>query len=263
MSNGEVWGSIGLAAVAACALLTGCGSGDEHGGHAATTTRAVSSVPPQRDSTGTTTSTAPEATVPVGEVPGNPAAAEALRPWVRDLVAGDVDQVVRKCWTIEPDNARRMYADTDGILAAVAQPGIDGQFAVSWRGPALTVSVKRGEIASGYACPRVAPAEATSTFNEADARYAVRRYLSRWVGKPVDPDDTEGRYPLVCAGSVLANNPGKLTGTTAFGDLTSNPTGISDVEVSVPVTNSSGVTRPVVFTATIQSEGYCLTDAVG
>lgn len=250
--------------VAACAVLTGCGdgdgNGDQHDGHtpagAPSATSALSQV-------SSTTSAAPTATVAIGEVPGNPGAVEALRPWVRDLVGGDIDQLVRKCWTIEPQNARDMYADKDRILAAVAQPGIDGQFAVIWKGPALTVSVKRSEIASGYACPRVAATGATTTFNEADARYAVRRYLSRWVGKPVDANDVEGKYPLVCAGSVLANNPGKLTGTTGFGDMTSETTGIADVEVSVPVTNSSGVTQPMVFMTTIESEGYCIKDISG
>lgn len=261
----EVHGPVALAAIAACALLAGCGTDDQHTGHA-TTSRATS-VATQPSSTSATpaatTSASPTsagATVSVGEVPGNPAAAKALQPWVRDLVGGDIEQLIRKCWTIEPDNARSMYADKDGILAAVAQPGIDGQFAVSWKGPVETVSVKRSEIASGYACPRVAPTGATTTFTEADARYAVRRYLSRWIGKPVDPNDVEGKYPLVCAGSVLANNPGRLTGTTAFGEITSKPTGISDVEVSVPVTNSSGVTQPMVFTVAIESEGYCIKD---
>lgn len=246
--------------VAACGVLTGCGAGDQHDGHTPTGTPSATSALSQA---GSPTSAAPTQTVAIGDVPGNPDAVKALQPWVRDLTGGDIEQLVRKCWTIEPQNARDMYADKDGILAAVAQPGIDGQFAVIWKGPALTVSVKRSEIASGYACPRVAATGATTTFNEADARYAVRRYLSRWVGKPVDANDVEGKYPLVCAGSVLANNPGRLTGTTGFGEMTSKATGIADVEVSVPVTNSAGVTQPMVFMVTIGSEGYCINDISG
>ncbi len=195
-------------------------------------------------------------------MPGNPNAATALTPWVRDLVAGDIDQLVRKCWTIEPTNARNMYADQPGILDAVAQPGLDGQFAVIWKGATRTVSVKRSEIASGYACPRVSPADDPAAFNTADARYAVHRYLSRWIGKPVDPNDAEGKYPLVCAGSTLANNPGKLTGTTGFkdSDITVQSAGPDQVEVSVPLTNSSGVTQPATFVLNIGQEGYCITD---
>ncbi|MRH92013.1 hypothetical protein GFY24_32025 [Nocardia sp. SYP-A9097] len=259
------YGAFGLVA---CALLSGCGTAaDEHAGHTSSVSPSVTSVVSQPSSTVAVTTTGaaagtsvPAASVTVGEVPGNPNAAKAVQPWVRDLVGADIEQLVRKCWTIEPQNVRSMYADKDGILAAVAQPGIDGQFAVIWKGPVQTVSVKRSEIASGYACPRVAPAGAASTFNEADARYTVQRYLSRWTGNPVDKDDVEGRYPLVCAGSVLANNPGRLTGTTAFGQLTSKSAGISDVDVSASVTNSSGVAQPMVFKTTIGPEGYCIND---
>ncbi|WP_330179105.1 hypothetical protein OHB26_21690 [Nocardia sp. NBC_01503] len=262
------YGAFGLVAMAVCALVSGCGPAtDDHAGHSSSASASVTSEAPQSSSSAAVTTTGgaagtsgPGASVTVGEVPGNPNAAKAVQPWVRDLVGGDIEQLVRKCWTIEPQHVRSMYADKDGILAAVAQPGIDGQFAVIWKGPVQTVSVKRSEIASGYACPRVAPAGATSTFNEADARYTVQRYLSRWTGNPVDKDDVEGRYPLVCAGSVLANNPGRLTGTTAFGQLTSKGSGISDVDVSVPVTNSSGATQPMVFKTTIGPEGYCIND---
>ncbi|QLY30447.1 hypothetical protein H0264_35920 [Nocardia huaxiensis] len=256
---GVVWGA---AAIVVCSVLTACGGSDQHAGHTTVTpnpSRALTSTAPQPSSTIDRTTT-PAATAPVGEVPGNPAAAAALRPWVADLLAGDLDTLVRKCWTIEPGNARAMYADEDAILAAVAEPGIDGQFAVLWKGPAVTVSVKRTEIASGYACPRVAPTGSAMNYNEADAAYAVHRYLSRFIGKPVNPADTEGAYPLVCPGSVLANNPGRLTGTTAFAAPTATRTDLGTAEVTVPVTNSSNVTQPVTFLLAVASEGYCLTD---
>ncbi|MCU1647192.1 MAG: hypothetical protein JWN03_7467 [Nocardia sp.] len=206
---------------------------------------------------------APAESVTVGEVPGNPRAAAALRPWVHDLIGDDIDQLIGKCWTIEPEHAREMYADKADILAAVAQPGIDGQFAVSWKGPVRSVSVKRAEIASGYACPYVDATGSVNSYTAADARYAVQRYLSRWIGKPVAADDIEGKYPLVCAGSVLANNPGRLTGVTAFGALTSKSTGDTDVEVSGPVTNSSNVTQPMTFSLSIGAGGYCINNISG
>ncbi|WP_067687060.1 hypothetical protein [Nocardia jejuensis] len=258
-----------LVALAACTLLTACNIDDDHAGLPETDSprgKSTTSVVPQPSSTTnvpvvtTTTTTPPPVTVAVGEVAGNAKAAAALEPWVRDLVSLDLDQLVRKCWTVDPDVAREMYADKDGILAAVAEPGIDGQFAVSWKGATETVSVKRTEIASGYACPRVTTPGVTNGYTVADARYAVFRYLSRWVGKPVDPNDVEGRYPLVCAGSVLSNNPGKLTGSTAFtnSEMTSEKTGRDSVEITVPVTNSSGVTQSTSFTLAIGSEGYCI-----
>ncbi|MEV6068882.1 hypothetical protein AB0L82_20215 [Nocardia sp. NPDC052001] len=261
MSTRGALGSFGLAAVALAALLTGCGGSDEHSGHSSQTSQSIAALPQQNSSASAVqSSVAADPEVTIGEVPGYQAAARALRPFIRNLLAGDMDQLVRKCWTIEPQNARNMYADRDGILAAVAQPGVDGQFAAIWTGPALTVSAKRSEIGSGYACPRVAANGTVNTFNEADARYTVQRYLSRWVGKPVDVNDIEGKYPLVCPGSVLSNNPGRLTGTTGFGEFSTQPTGISDVDVTVPVTNSSGVTQPMLFKTAIGPEGYCIND---
>lgn len=259
MSKIEVRDVCGLVAVAACTLLTACSADDKPA--VLPSSQTVTSALPQPSSTTTSAAAASATIVPIGEVPGNANAVKALQPWAQDLVGGDAGAVVRKCWTIDPTRAQDMYADKDGILAALAQPGLDGQFTVIWKGPAETVHVWRNEIASAYACPRVAPTGSDSSLNEADARYVVRRYLSRWVGKPVNPDDTEGKYRLVCSSSPLADNPGRLTGTTAFADseMTSKPIGsYGNFEVRVPVTNSSGVTQSIVFTLTISSDGYCI-----
>ncbi|MET8428617.1 hypothetical protein [Nocardia sp. NPDC004860] len=104
-------------------------------------------------------------------------------------------------------------------------------------------------------------APAQPPFTEDDARYTVHRYLSRWIGQPLQPDDTEGKYPLVCAGSTLANNPGRLTGTTAFdADRMTARTGDTGAAVTVPVTNSSAVTTVLTFTLRAATQGYCIVD---
>ncbi|MEC3919041.1 hypothetical protein [Nocardia sp. CDC160] len=112
----------------------------------------------------------------------------------------------------------------------------------------------------------VAPqsSSAQPAFTEDDARYTVRRYLSRWTGQPLQPDDTEGRYPLVCTNSVLANNPGKLTGTVSFANdrMTARRTGDNGAEVTVPVTNSATVTQVVTFTLRAAAQGYCIEDII-
>ncbi|MGW4246860.1 hypothetical protein [Nocardia sp. NPDC004722] len=110
----------------------------------------------------------------------------------------------------------------------------------------------------------VAQAPAAPAFTEDDARYTVRRYLSRWVGQPLQPDDTEGRYPLVCAGSVLANNPGKLTGTISFDNdrMAARRTGDGGAEVTVPVTNSTTMTTIVTFTLRAAAQSYCIDDII-
>ena len=200
--------------------------------------------------------------IPIGAVPGNPDAVAALTPWVADLLNEDITVLEQKCWTMAPQNIDEMYADKDAIAAALATPGVDGQFAVIWTGPVATVSVKRNEIASGYACPRVYPTGSDAAFNDADARHTVRRYLSRFVGKPVNAADVEDKYRLVCAGSTLANNPGRLTGTTGFDDaeITTSGSSAGFATVTAPVTNSSGTTATKEFSLAVGPDGYCIAD---
>ncbi|MEV6102123.1 hypothetical protein [Nocardia sp. NPDC051981] len=58
------------------------------------------------------------------------------------------------------------------------------------------------------------------------------------IGKPIDPADTEDKYPLVCAKPASADQLASLTGTTSFGAINSTPAHGTDFDVSVPLTNS-------------------------
>ncbi|MFE5706165.1 hypothetical protein [Rhodococcus koreensis] len=221
----------------------------------------------------TTTPPAPVPQVVVGEVPGNPAAVDAVRAWATDLVTRPA-AVPAKCWTLPPAQAADQYADASAILGALAQPGLDGQFAVSWTGGGTTVSVKRSEIASGYACPHVHPAGTVDFYTPADAEYAVTRFLSRESGAPVNRADTETAYPLICPGlspwdpagtgaggrPPLRLDPDVLAGTTAFAAdaMTATPVRGDYLDVSVPVTDVSGVTVTKQVTLSIGPDGYCL-----
>ncbi|MTE17273.1 hypothetical protein [Nocardia aurantiaca] len=122
---------------------------------------------------------------------------------------------------------------------------------------ATTPAAPQSTTATPSPAPAVQPA-----LTEDDARYAVRRYLSRWIGQPLRTDDTEGKYPLVCSGSILSNNPGRLTGTTAFDadKMTARRTGDAGAEVTVPVTNSSSVTAVLTFSLRAAASGYCIWD---
>ncbi len=126
--------------------------------------------------------------------------------------------------------------------------------------PATTAPAPTSALATSAApSPAVQP-----SLTEDDARYTVRRYLSRWIGQPLQPDDTEGRYPLVCAGSVLAANPGRLTGTMSFDNdrMTARRIGDTGAEVTVPVTNSATVTTVRTFTLRAAAQGYCIDDII-
>lgn len=155
------------------------------------------------------------ATPIVGEVPGQPQAAVALRAWVGGLVSLPTADLVAKCWTIAPESAKRMYADQAPILAAVAHPGVAGQFATIWRDASTQVSVRDSEVRSGYACPYVQPNGAGNFLAPVDAEYVVLRYLSRVVGKPVNPDDVESKYRLQCNNFPLAASQ-LLAAVTSF-----------------------------------------------
>ncbi|WP_433626310.1 hypothetical protein [Nocardia sp. CA-120079] len=265
-------------------LLTGCDS--------------VSGIPgdePERTSGPTTSTqaaaiatTAPMAVaqafaVPVGAVPGLPGATDAVARFGAALAGSTPAELRSKCWMLAPGNVADMATAQTAILKALAQPATTTQNTVTWQNAGTTVAFDRDELvaatknSSQIACPWVAQDGADAGPNEADARHTVRRYLSRFVGTPLDPADKEGTYPLVCKASPanwdpsgtgsptappLANNPGRLTGTTKFTDqeIRSERLRAGYVSVEVPVTNSSGVTQTRTFTLTAGNEGYCIGD---
>jgi hypothetical protein len=214
---------------------------------------------------------------PVGAVPDLPAAALAVQRWAVDLEADSTTVLQAKCWTMAPSNVTEMYESKQAVLSALTQPGTVTDNLVTWKNRTTTVTVDKALVDTGYACPRVHPTGDAAGFNAADARHTVRRYLSRFVGTPLDPTDQEGTYPLVCTASPatwdpkgtgrpqqapLANNPGKLTGSTAFADqeISSDPPQSSYITVHVPVTNSAGVAQNRTFTLSEGTEGYCIGD---
>ncbi|MFC3963862.1 hypothetical protein [Nocardia jiangsuensis] len=281
-----VLGGLAVALIAGCDSVSGI-PGDEPEQQAAQVTTSAATVP---SSSIPAPPPAPEAppvpaeAPPVGEVPGTPGAAPALRRWAADLTTQPIEELQESCWTLAPAHVAEMYADAAPVLAALAGPGTATATAVSWQGPAVTVRAELRDIESGYACPRVFATGTTPQFDDADARHVVRRYLSRFVGQPLDPADTEGEHPLVCAATPatwdprgtgsplpapLANKPGALTGVTAFDDteLTSAWLGAGYITVQAPVTQATGATQTRTFTLTDGSatgdaaaQGYCIGD---
>ncbi|WUA07200.1 hypothetical protein OG225_34655 [Nocardia sp. NBC_01377] len=219
----------------------------------------------------------PEDAPPVGEVPGLPDAAVAVRRWAADLETATSTELQAKCWNMAPANVAGMYQSKQTILSALALPGTVSADTVTWKSRATTVTVERDLLHTGYACPRVFPAGTEIRYNDADARHTVRRYLARFVGEPLDAADKEGDYPLVCKAAAatwdpqdtgsptrapLANNPGRLTGVTEFDgqEISSDQLGAEYITVDVPVTDSTGTTKTRTFTLAQGPDGYCIGD---
>ncbi|WP_280402660.1 hypothetical protein [Nocardia carnea] len=211
----------------------------------------------------------------VGEVPGVPEAAPALRRFAADLRAGDLATLQQACWTVPPLTVQTMYADPDAVLNALARPGTAVDGTLTWTDGVTSVTAEQERVTSGYACGRVFPATVEPTHDAADARHTVRRYLARSVGRPIHPDDQESEYPLVCAAipatwdpegsgapvpAPLANDPGALTGITGYTDqqISSQQLTAGYMSVAVPVTNGSGVTQNRTFVLAEGDNGYCI-----
>ncbi len=192
----------------------------------------------------------------IGAVPGSPNAATVLRPWLDDVLAGDMGALVRKCWTQSPAEIPRMYGDAAQITDAVRKPGVLGQFGPYWQNDTLQVSLRPSELRSVYGCPIVSDRSATRLTDE-QARYTVERYLSRVVGDPVNPADVEPDYPLLCTGA----QPGTaLSGVRRFEDnaLTVRASTGSAVTVSAPVTSADGAKTTVELTLDQAANGFCV-----
>ncbi|MEV4124858.1 hypothetical protein [Nocardia sp. NPDC049707] len=275
---------MGGLAMTGAILLSGCDSvsgipGDEPKQASAPTTTTSSAAIPT-----TPTKVLAEAyTVPVGEVPGLSGAADVAARFGAVLAGSTPAELRSKCWMLAPGNVADMASEQKAILNALARPATTTPKTVTWQNAGTTVTFDREGVmaatknSSQIVCPWVAQDGAEAGPDEADARHTVRRYLARFVGTPLDASDKEGTYPLVCKASSenwdpngtdsptappLANNPGRLTGTTKFTDqeIGSERLRAGYVTVQVPVTNSSGVTQTRTFTLTEGTEGYCIGD---
>ncbi|NLU84804.1 hypothetical protein HCA44_18700 [Rhodococcus sp. HNM0569] len=224
------------------------------------------------DTTPPTTTREPAAErIVVGAVPGNPGATRAVQAWADDLAA-DPQRAVERCWTQPPN--RSMYGQIEAIRSVVAAPGVDGQYAVTWSDGTTSVSAKRSEIASGYACPNVHAASNTDFYGPADAEWTLHRYLSRETGRPVDPADTEDRYPLVCPGNSpwdpestgaggeppLKADPDSAPRIASFDtdEMTVTPLRGDYMSIDVPATDVAGNSGVATAVLSIGPDGYCM-----
>ncbi|MFI8972961.1 protein kinase [Nocardia asteroides] len=199
----------------------------------------------------------PATAVQIAAVPGSPTAATVLRPWLDDVLAGDLAALTRKCWTQSPAEIPRMYGDARQLADAVGRPGVLGKFGPSWHNDTIQVSLRPSELQSEYGCPIVTDRNAPLLTDE-QARYTVERYLSRVVGDPVNPADVEPDYPLLCAGA----QPGTaLSGVRRFADqeLTVRRSTGTTATVDAPVTSADGTAARVTLDLDQAANGFCIT----
>ncbi|MFT3900438.1 MAG: hypothetical protein QM728_09380 [Gordonia sp. (in: high G+C Gram-positive bacteria)] len=123
----------------------------------------------------------------------------SLQQWIRDINAGEVDEVTRKCWTMPPEYIKERYFDAKTKIAdALAEEPVQGQAGTTWRSPAgASLLLTWDEDKSPYACPKV------SLKKDDDApdyyvAYRVKRFILREQGKPINKGDTEQSYWLQC-----------------------------------------------------------------
>ncbi|MBH0778973.1 hypothetical protein IT779_22090 [Nocardia sp. NEAU-351] len=261
----------------ACDSVSGIPVDDPAPARAAAVTTVSATTPPPAPPTTSTLPPPPADAPAVGEVPGLPEAAVAVRRWATDLRTATQTELQDKCWSIAPGNVTEMYQGKQAILSALAQPGTANTTTVTWKSRATTVTVERDLIDTGYACPRVFPSGTEIGYNDADARHTVRRYLSRLVGTPLDPADREADYPLVCRATPaawdprstgsptkppLAGNTAKLSGVTGFegSEISSSRIDSEYLAVEVPVIDSTGTAKTRTFTLTQGPEGFCIGD---
>lgn len=161
------------------------------------------------NSGGPTTSAAAQ----IGAVPDSPTAATVLRPWLDDLLVGDMSALIRKCWTQSPAEIPRMYGDVAQITDAVRRPGTLGQFGPYWQndstvtvsapvtsadGATQAVDLTLDHAANGFCVSASTPSAERTTRSE--LRHIGFRYARRIGGALCCPAGSARR--LSCRGRV-------------------------------------------------------------
>jgi hypothetical protein len=104
-----------------------------------------------------------------------------------------------KCWTFAPERVQMMYGDPAWLARMLTTPGQPVQAGMRWGTPPSAIDITADELSSDYPCPLVSiPGVIDSSLHDFDARHLVLRALSRQIGHPIAPSDTQTNYPLEC-----------------------------------------------------------------
>lgn len=125
----------------------------------------------------------------------------SVQRFANDVVAGDTEALVRKCWTFAPETIRDRYASEAGrgaLIDAFSNVGMLGQTGAIWTGRYVDLYFSWPELQSTYACPQVRILNVDDVYGPADAAWLVHRLAGRALGTPVASGDVATTYFLHC-----------------------------------------------------------------
>ncbi|MCL1907273.1 MAG: hypothetical protein FWG08_05090 [Propionibacteriaceae bacterium] len=117
----------------------------------------------------------------------------SIQAFADDVAAGNVEEIVRKCWTRSPEDLRTLYGSPTHrgvVLEALSKTGEGAQMGMFWEGTYIRVLFYWEEVNSRYACP-------VMEFTPAEAKWRMTRILAIRDGKPVREGDGVN-YTLIC-----------------------------------------------------------------
>jgi len=145
----------------------------------------------------------------------------SIQKLANDVSAGDVDKIIRNCWTQPDSDLHAVYGSAPlrgAILQALKQPPVSAQAGTSWKGQYVTVSAYSEELLSAYTCPTVSwkGSVGLGGFTPAMAQWRITRILAFHDGQPVHKGDGVD-YMLICNSDCNGMWNPRSTGT-AYSD---------------------------------------------
>jgi len=131
----------------------------------------------------------------------------SIQKLANDVAAGDVEKIVKSCWTQPAEELRLVYGSAamrGAILQALKQVENDEQSGAWWTGQYVTVVGLWEELDSSYVCPDIfwsdridASGYGLGSLTPAMAQWRITRALAVHDGNPVHSGDG-AKYSLTC-----------------------------------------------------------------
>lgn len=128
-----------------------------------------------------------------------------VQKFADDVAAGDIEGIIRKCWTMAPARLRATFNEQGRrtTLLALGTAGQGTERGWVWQAEGWSVGVCWAELNSPYACLKVTGGTQQAGPTPEDAMHLIRRLDGRLRGAPLNPSDTTANYPLLCDRLVI------------------------------------------------------------